>query len=232
MFKNFFDGYEAIIFDLDGTIVNDEFVWDQSLINVFSKEIISSNPYYGERGQNLSLKIQTILMNNTFRSSLAFDSYYRLVLNDFSNNIEQVSVTPGFEEFATFLKNKGKRLLLATNSDFEITSRIIQGLKLNDYFDQIITADDISLPKPAPEIYELAIEKLQLDKSKVVVFEDSINGVLAAEEAGLNVLILLPNEFKPSDYGSKQRVFIEDFETITDNLDSDADTYILEFFSK
>jgi HAD superfamily hydrolase (TIGR01509 family) len=232
MYKNFFDGFEAIIFDLDGTVVNDEFVWERSIVNVFSKEIISENPYYGERGQNLDNKIYRILQSNSFKSNIDSVTYYELVLKEFFKNIHEVEIKTGFEEFATFLKEKGKKLVLVTNSDARVTSGILEKLNLKKYFDLVISVDEVEVPKPAPFIYELAIEKLKIKKEKILVFEDSVNGALAAENAGLKLIIVLPDENKMSDYGSKNRLFIDSFETILDSIDTDADTYLLDMFSK
>ena len=96
MYKNFFDGYEAILFDLDGTIVKDEFIWEECLEEVFTPEIVSENPYLGEKGQDLNSKIFTILRRNTFRSSLSEESYYELLMNSFMKKIDEIEITPGF----------------------------------------------------------------------------------------------------------------------------------------
>jgi HAD superfamily hydrolase (TIGR01509 family) len=232
MFKNFFDGYEAVIFDLDGTIVHSESVWEDSLEEVFLPEIISVNPYLGERGQDIKSKIYTILKKNSFRSSISEDSYYELITNKFTKKIEEVEITPGFVDFARYLKNQGKKVVLVTNSYSIITNKIIEDLHLKEYFDFILTADDVNIPKPAPDIYKLALLKLNLSKDKVLVFEDSVNGANAAELAGLNMIIILPDNHKPSDYGSKNRLFIDNFEVINDELNRDVDTFIEDFFSR
>jgi 16S rRNA pseudouridine516 synthase len=231
MYKNFFDGYEAIVFDLDGTIINDEFVWDSVLEDVFLPEIISDRPYLGERGQNLRAKIYSIKIRNSFRSDISEDSFYELVLNNFFKRLGEIEITPGFIEFAEFLKSKEKKLALVTNSDQRLTNKILESLNLKKYFDLIVTADDVAYPKPAPDIYKLAILKLNLKNEKILVFEDSVSGSNAAEIAGLKMIIVLPEENTPSDYSSKNRIFIENFNVINDDLESDTDTYLEEFFN-
>jgi HAD superfamily hydrolase (TIGR01509 family) len=232
MYKNFFEGYDAVIFDLDGTIVFDEPVWEESLLNVFSKDIISENPFYGERGQDLRTKISVIVNSNSFRSSISQESYYQLVVNEFFKNIDKVEITSGFIELAEYLKVRNKKLVLVTNSDSFVTNGILDKLGIKKYFDLILTLDDIDFPKPAPHIYQLALLKLKIPKEKVLVFEDSPNGSKASSGAGLNTIILLPDGFKMTDYSSKHRVFIENFEIITEGLHQDADSYLEEFFSK
>lgn len=232
MYKNFFEGYDAIIFDLDGTVVYDEPVWTQSLLDVFSKEIISEFPFYGERGQDLRTKITVIVNSNTFRSSISEESYYQLVVNEFFKNIEKVAITPGFIEFVEFLRSRNKKIVLVTNSDSFVTNGIIERLGLKKYFDLVLTLDDVNLPKPAPHIYQLAMLKLNIPKEKILVFEDSVNGSKASEHAGLNTIIVLPDNFRITDYSSRHRLFIENFDVINDDLHQDADSYLEEFFSK
>jgi len=119
---------------------------------------------------------------------------------------------------------------LVTNTDSLITNRVLEEFNLKKYFDLILTADDVVLPKPAPEIYKLAITKLGIPNNKILVFEDSVNGAFAAELAELKMIIVLPDQFKPTDYGSKNRVFIENFENIVEQLDEDGDTFLEDFF--
>jgi len=231
MYKNFFNGYEAIIFDLDGTIVNDELVWDSVLEEVFLPEIVSESPYLGERGQNLRAKIYSIKVRNTFRTNISEESFYELVLNSFFKKLDEIEITTGFIQFAEFLKSQQKKLVLVTNSDQRLTNKIIEHLNLKKYFDLVLTADDVKFPKPAPHIYELAILKLNLKKEKILVFEDSVNGANAAERAGLRMIIVLPDEHSPFEYGSKNRIFIENFDVINEDLETDADTFIEDFFN-
>lgn len=230
MYKNYFDGYEAILFDLDGTVVHSDHIWEEVVEDVFSKEIISENPFYGERGQNLRSKIFTIVNSNEFRSNFSEDTYYKLITDKFFENIKRVEITPGFQEFADFLRSKNIRIGLVTNTDSLITNRVLEEFNLKKYFDLILTADDVVLPKPAPEIYKLAITKLGIPNYKILVFEDSVNGAFAAELAELKMIIVLPDQFKPTDYGSKNRVFIENFENIVEQLDEDGDTFLEDFF--
>lgn len=232
MYKNFFDGYEAVIFDLDGTVVKDEFAWDESVENIFSKEIISEKPYYGERGQNLRAKILNILRRNTFRTRISEESYYQLICNEYFKHIDTIEITSGFEQFANFLKNKNIKLVLVTNSDSVITNFILERKGIKKYFDLIISEDSVVLPKPAPYIYEYAVQQIKVPKNKILVFEDSVLGLKSAENANLKTIVVLPNGKSIIDYGSKNRVFIDSFEDINENININSDDFILDFFSK
>lgn len=231
MYKDFFNGFELVIFDLDGTTVKSEFAWDESLEEVFLPEIISPNPYLGERGQDIRSKIYAILKRNTFRTNVSDIAYYELVINKFFNKTDLITITPGFEEFVTFLKSKGIKTALVTNSDSRVTSQILEKKGLKKYFDIVLTSDDVVLPKPAPQIFYLTVEKFKIKKDKVLVFEDSVNGAIATDNAELKTIILLPDTHSPTDYPPRHKIFIENFDVINEDLKQDTDSFLEEFFN-
>ena len=70
---------------------------------------------------------------------------------------------------------------------------------IKDYFDLIVTKDDVKLKKPNPEVYNRIIEKFQInDLSRCVVVEDSLTGVLAAKNANLDVIVIY-DEYSDKD---------------------------------
>lgn len=231
MFKTIFKGYEAIIFDLDGTIVQDEPTWNLAKQNIFEPEIVSQNPYYGERGLQLRENISLIVKNNYLRSNVNQQTYYQLVVKEFFNNFDDVYLTEGFIEFAENLKKLNIRMVLVTNTDRDITLEIIERLKIEKYFEFVVTPQDVKNPKPFPDIYEFAINKLKVAKNKILVFEDSPAGNYSAEMAGLqNRIIVLDPSLDLVSFGSTTRNFIDDFEIINDNIKVDADDYIMDLF--
>lgn len=232
MYKSVLVGYEAVIFDLDGTVVQSEGVWQNAVRAIFDPEILSDIPYYGERGLQLRENIELIVQKNQLRAQVNPDVYYKLIVGEFFNNFDAVELTPGFEELAARLNNEGKRLVLATNTDRDITLEVIKRLKIEKYFEFVISGEEVALRKPNPAIYIEAIKRLKLPKERILVFEDSQAGSLAAELAELSRIIVLPPDLSPSLYGSKTRNFIDDFNDINDYIDVDADTFIEDFFSK
>ena len=86
-------------------------------------------------------------------------------------------------EFLQEAKNEGKKLCLATSTIKKFSDIILQEYKIYDYFDVIITAEDVEKGKPDPEIYTLALKKMNTTETDAVVFEDSYSGILAAKNA-------------------------------------------------
>jgi HAD superfamily hydrolase (TIGR01509 family) len=230
MFKSVLKGYDAIIFDLDGTIVQDEGCWTMAIKTIFEPEILSEVPYFGERGLQLRENVELIVKKNYLRAEVNQEVFYQLIVKEFFNNFDSVELTPGFIELAENLKKSGKRLAVVTNSDKAIADEIIKRLDIGKYFEFVISAQEVELPKPSPLVYLEAVKRLGVSKSKILVFEDSVGGAFAAEIAELNRIIILDPQFSPVDFGSKTRNFIDSFEVINDNFEVDSDQYFDRIF--
>ena len=83
----------------------------------------------------------------------------------------------------------GLKLAVVTNSIRETSEYMLRYSGILDFFQFIVTNEDVTNPKPSPEGYILACKKLGLDSSEVVVIEDGDYGVLAAKEAGIQNII-------------------------------------------
>ncbi len=106
-----------------------------------------------------------------------------------------VCLKKGANKFIKYLKKRDIHLALATVSRREtINTYMYENMNIGkkiDFknFDLIITKDDVKFKKPNPEIYLKIIKKLEIDDlTKCLVIEDSLNGVIAAVKAGLNVI--------------------------------------------
>lgn len=85
-------------------------------------------------------------------------------------------------------KLDGYKLACASNSIKETVDLMLKKSNLINYLEVILSTDDITFPKPNPEIYELAINKLDFDPSECLIIEDNINGIKAAYDSGAHVM--------------------------------------------
>ena len=107
--------------------------------------------------------------------------------------VRQRSALPGAEELLKKAKQQGLRLGIVSSSDQIWVHGHLQRLELLKYFDHTSCADEVVNAKPDPELYNLGIQKMGVLPERVVVLEDSPNGVLAAKRAGL-FCIAVPNQ--------------------------------------
>lgn len=108
--------------------------------------------------------------------------------------IHSQSVLPGVTELLHAAKQRGLKLAIASSSDHAWVDAHAKRLGIFDLFDAVIAADDVGAgrTKPNPDLFLTALNRLQVQKNEAVIFEDSPNGVKAANRAGVFV-VAVPN---------------------------------------
>jgi len=185
---------KAIVFDLDGTIIDTESSWYTALVDI-----------YGEYGATLTLEQYSTCIGTSLD---AFDPYEHLIkqgeldvtLDIVKDKVKQrydehmlkEQVRPGVPEYLEQAKAAGLKLAVASSSPREWVERYLNQLGLLHYFDVICTASEVKQVKPDPELYELALQKLGVRPEEAVAIEDSPNGARAAVAAGIHCIVV-PN---------------------------------------
>ena len=88
------------------------------------------------------------------------------------------------------LKARGFSVAVASNSIRQTIDAMMSASELKPYIDHIVSNEDVDEAKPAPDIYELALNRMQLESSEVLVVEDNDHGIAAAEAAGIRVAVV------------------------------------------
>ncbi|MCP4138712.1 MAG: HAD-IA family hydrolase [Chloroflexi bacterium] len=101
-------------------------------------------------------------------------------------------ILPGALELLDEAKNRGIKLAVASSSPHEWVDTHLKRLGIFDRFEHIVCADDVTRTKPSPELFLLALSKLKLSADQVIIFEDSPNGVKAANAAKISA-VAVPN---------------------------------------
>ncbi len=91
------------------------------------------------------------------------------------------------------------KISLATMSDRKVMEKVLKEKGLQDYFDLVITADDVEKPKPDPEAFLKCAEVMKCKPEKCVVIEDSIFGIIAAKRAGMKCIAIPSGFYSKSD---------------------------------
>ena len=183
-----FDGIKAVIFDLDGTLVDSMWIWEdidieflgrygiehpenfQKVLNGMS--FTETAEYFKERFQ-IPDSVETI--KSTW-NAMAYDKY-----------MNEVPLKEGVLEFIKALKNKGIKLGIASSNSIELVTAIIKRFDLEFYFDTINTSCEVPKGKPAPDIYLLTADNLKVQPKECLVFEDVIQGIQAGKNANMRV---------------------------------------------
>lgn len=175
--------FKAIIFDMDGVLVDSMPNHVQALGNVF-KELgltLDVNYIYDREGEEVSLIINALLGkkdNVIYDAETIKESY----IKEFKK-IAEPKAFPGMFSCLQILKQSYK-LAIVSGSKKTIVQKIIDST-YPDIFDIIISIDDVTNGKPSPEPYLQAINKLDTSKDKCLVVENAPLGVSAAKAANL-----------------------------------------------
>ena len=168
----------ALLFDLDGTLVNTEKFDGKLLKKVLKSNGINSNEEF--RGYSLEQYLTRVTLDKKIQQKIKkeFVSEYELVLKNVQIEINN--------ELLRYLKlGLSPLVALVTANNKLLTRRILNKTGLSKYFEVIVTCDDVKNSKPAPDAYLKALKELNVSPENCIVFEDSEAGVKSAKAAGI-----------------------------------------------
>ncbi|MDF2820833.1 MAG: HAD-superfamily hydrolase, subfamily variant 3 [Clostridiales bacterium] len=206
---------KAVLFDMDGVIVDSEPMHGEAVLltlkdfgiyvemEFFNQFIGSTNIYlWGEaiKEFNLDTTVEELLKIQLEKKRL-------LIEKDGHQGIE------GITELVKDLKKNGIKLAVASSSALPYIKEVITKLGLLEYFDELVSGEDVPNPKPAPDVFYKAAKVLGVEASECVVIEDSKNGVNAAKNAGMPCIGFINLNSGNQDL-SNANILIEGFEEV------------------
>lgn len=186
---------EAIIFDMDGVIVDTEYV-DFQLQSQMIRSI-AKNP---ERLTHADFSSLVGRSYGDLVEAIKDLSQTDLSLEEIEERLEQVAEQKYFQmDYATlfrkdmiqildFAKERGIKLAVASSSRKAHILEVLQACGIESYFDLVVSGEDFEESKPNPAIYQAVLESLGVAADQALAIEDSTYGILAAKRAGLTVL--------------------------------------------
>jgi len=179
---------KAVIFDMDGVIVNSEPVYEKVELEIFRQLGIDIS--VSERYAYVGMKTDDMweVIKQRFAVQQTVEELTRLEAEKFREHIKingGIHPIPGAVELIKELHREGMALAVASSALKEDVYAIIETLDLDRYFSYKVSGCDVENGKPAPDIFLRAVELLGLKPEECVVIEDSENGVRAARAAGI-----------------------------------------------
>ena len=185
---------EAVIFDMDGVIIDSEPLWKKAEKKVFSSVGVKVS-------DELSKITESMTTSDVTRFWYEKQPWEKKTLEEVENEvvdyveflIEQEGVAiDGITELLEKLKKQGHKIGLATNSPYRLISAVLKKLNIAGYFDALSSAEHELQGKPDPAIYLTVASKLNTKPEKCIVFEDSYSGLTAAKCAGMKTIAVVP----------------------------------------
>lgn len=187
---------KGAIFDQDGLMFDTEAIFTQAWAQA-AKQLDIKLPegfrtaVSGSSGEGMRQIIRAWIPNADPDALMALT--YRISYDIQSHTLPE---KPGLHEILEFFRSQGIKMAVASSSHREPINRNLERSGIRPYFDTVISGEDVSHGKPAPDAFLLAAAGLGLDPSDCYVFEDSFNGVRAGRAAGC-FTVMIPDLFQP-----------------------------------
>lgn len=186
-------GFKALIFDLDGTLVDSmpaHFeAWSEALEKQGHPGIFPEEVFYAMGGRTTRDIVDTL--NQEQGLNLEVDAVAQAKKAAYLKHLNAVKLIPEVAEVAT--RHRGKiPLAVASGGSREVVGKTLSELGIADWFDEVVTCTDVENGKPAPDIFLEAASRLGIDPKHCVVYEDAQPGIIAARAAGME-LVTIPS---------------------------------------
>ncbi|MGG3574256.1 HAD family hydrolase [Bacillus gobiensis] len=194
--------FKAVIFDFDGLILDTETAEYEVLQEIF-EEHGATLPLsvWGKVVGTISDFHPFTYLQEQAKTKLDLDSFTESRRTRYLKKMESQIERPGVKDYLLAAKDLGLKIGLASSSDYKWVSDYLKSLQLYDFFECIRTADDVEEVKPNPELYLQTAACLGVDPNECLVFEDSVNGLLAAKRAGMKCVIVPNSVTKDLEFG-------------------------------
>ncbi|HIC48124.1 MAG TPA: HAD family hydrolase [Methylophaga aminisulfidivorans] len=185
---------QAVIFDMDGLLIDSEPFWKQAEKRVFSALGIEITDALSAKTMGMTTREATEFWLHHAGLSLSQDAMEK-VENDVIDEVALLTATqgqplPGVHDLLEQLKQHKLKIGLATNAPARLVPVVLERLDITALFDSYVADDHVEQGKPHPAIYQLALERINAQANHTIAFEDSVTGMTAAIGAGIRTVVV------------------------------------------
>lgn len=185
-------GAAAIIFDMDGTLIDSKPAHVLSWRKVVQEDCgrtFTDEDHEALNGRSSFEFVSSLQKTHGFHlapdeAKAKKDAYYTQLLGTIRAYPQTLRVVEHV--------HKKLPIALGTNEDRDVALAILRALSLERLFDAVVTACDVARPKPAPDVFLECARRMGVEPARCHVFEDSVVGIAAAKEAGMSVIDVSP----------------------------------------
>lgn len=222
--KKMLDNVKAMIFDMDGTLMDSMWIWpDIDDYYVKKYDLVLPDDFhtaiegkaYRETAQyfidvlHMSMDVEAIMKEWT---QLAYERYK----ND-------VFLKPGAKELLKYGKEKGIVFGIATSNGRSLVDMVLKERNIQQYFQSVRTSCEVGKGKPSPDVYLKVSEDIGVSPENCLVFEDVPMGILAGKRAGMRVCAIYDKFSEKKDQQKKELAdyYIRDFRDVMAGIDGE-----------
>ena len=208
---------KAVLFDLDGTLVDSMWMWKQIDIEYLGRFGYECPETLQKVIEGMSFSETAVYFKETFSIPNSLDeikqTWIDMSIEKYRN---EVPLKKGAREFLEYLKAHGLKAGIATSNGQDMVDAVLNSLNIKQYFQVVTTACEVAHGKPAPDIYLKVADSLGVEPKNCMVFEDVPAGIMAGKAAGMAVCAI-EDTFSAKMREEKQQLadfFIEDYNEI------------------
>jgi HAD superfamily hydrolase (TIGR01509 family) len=203
--------YRALLFDLDGTLAETDSLhlptWVDAL-QPYGVEV--DEEFYRDRisGRSTAEIVRELLPDLTDEQGRSIGEAKEASFRERASELEPL---PGLVDFVIQGRELGMRIALVTNAPEQNVETILLALKLRDFFDVVVLADEVEAVKPDPAPYRAALEKISVPAEVALAFEDSVSGISSSVAAGIPTVGIASSQDPEKLLGAGAFVTAQDF---------------------
>ncbi|MEY3503957.1 MAG: hypothetical protein RL349_548 [Bacteroidota bacterium] len=181
--------YDAIIFDMDGVLIDSEPLWKIAMEFVFGQ--YGSTLTHQDFQKTVGLRIDEVIAFWNIQENWGLSDLKNVENQIIDKLISLIELDPkplpGVLDTLQFLKESGKKIGLATSSSQRLITTVLRALHIESYFDFAYSAEFETYGKPHPGVYIKVAAHLAVPTQRCLVIEDSLNGIIAGLAAQMKV---------------------------------------------
>lgn len=189
-----FNNIKGVIFDLDGTLIDSMWVWDQIDMEYLNEKNLDVPENLTDEIGHLSFNQVAVYFKERFKLEDSLDEIKKR-WNDMAyyHYSTDIKLKEGVVEFLQYLKKSNIKIGLATSNSHALLEIVLKNNNIYHYFDSITITDEVSVGKHEPDVYLLAAKKLEVSPNECLVFEDIVQAIKGAKKAGMKVVGVADN---------------------------------------
>ena len=205
----------GIIFDLDGVLIDSHpahmRAW-KLFLSSLGREVSDEELEVVFEGQKREDILRHFLGELTEHQVRIYGAQKEAL---FRNSVPEIKITAGLPEFLQQTATAGLAMALASSGSRARVEYLVKELGFRDYFQAIVTGDDVTTGKPDPAIFNLTSKRMGVNSREILVCEDAVNGVQAAKLAGMKCLAIAANGRGPILERAGADKIVSDFSAVT-----------------
>jgi HAD superfamily hydrolase (TIGR01509 family) len=184
-------GFDAVVFDFDGTLADSmptHFeAWCEALAMYGAGGVFKEDVFFAMGGRpTLDIVVE---LNDEYDLHLDPEAVAFAKREAYLKRLHSIELIDEVAAFAESLRGKVP-MAIATGGTRMIIEKALKVVGISDWFDEVVTADDVELGKPAPDVFLRACKLLGANPANALALDDAPAGILAAQRAGMQVIAI------------------------------------------